>query len=697
MEHSTNLLQGILLLLVMSVASVAAFRTFKLPPILGYLLVGALSSENALGWLPENNSIEFMAEVGVVFLLFAIGLEFSVSQFMAMRRTVLGLGGLQMVFSTLIGFILLNYLNVSWQGAIVAAGAMALSSTAIVVKQLTDQGEMHERHGQLALGILLFQDIAVVPFIIAIPLLSNNTEADPDFIVMALHAFGNMLVLAIMLVTAHYVLRPLFQKVANAQSVELFNITVLLVALTSAWVTQSLGMSLALGAFLAGMMLSETEYKHQIETEIRPFRDILMGLFFITVGAKLNLAVLPELWLSILWLLLGIVVFKAVLIGGLVRLFGNNKGIAVRTGLVLAQGGEFGFALLSLALSYGLLTADEVQADLAAIVISMAIAPLIIRSNDKVTRKLLSDSYLRQRYKDAHAFRQEVKEIDNHVIICGYRRVGQGLARLLEEQGVPYLGLELDSKIVTEAWEAGESVYYADASRTEILMAAGIQRARLVVITVVDTEIAKEITEAARKKNKNIPIVVRARDDTYLEALVKLGATEVLPESLEASVMVARRVLEKLELPNEEIEQVVGRIRIEGYKQLKSFFHGTPQKATSKSETFLHSIVLLETDKAVGKRIADLNLASMGITLKALKRGEIRGDQPSPDMILQADDTLIIEGKADRFKEIEKKIHGERKEKEAKDKEAKLAVDPVSVVSSPVLAQVEADLTKTDT
>ncbi len=696
MEHSTNLLQGILLLLVMSVASVAAFRTFKLPPILGYLLVGALSSENALGWLPENHSIEFMAEVGVVFLLFAIGLEFSVSQFMAMRRTVLGLGGLQMIFSTIIGFILLNYLNVSWQGAVVAAGAMALSSTAIVVKQLTDQGEMHERHGQLALGILLFQDIAVVPFIIAIPLLSNNTSADPDFIVMALNAFGNILVLALMLVTAHYVLRPLFQKVANAQSVELFNITVLLVALTSAWVTQSLGMSLALGAFLAGMLLSETEYKHQIETEIRPFRDILMGLFFITVGAKLNLAVLPELWLSILWLLLGIVVFKAILIGCLVRLFGNNKGVAVRTGLVLAQGGEFGFALLSLALSYGLLTADEVQADLAAIVISMAIAPLIIRSNDKVTRKLLRDSYLRQRYKDAHAFRQEVKEVDNHVIICGYRRVGQGLARLLEEQGVPYLGLELDSKIVTEAWEAGESVYYADASRTEILMAAGIQRARLVVITVVDTEIAKEITEAARKKNKNIPIVVRARDDTYLEALIKLGATEVLPESLEASVMVARRVLEKLELPNEEIEQVVGRIRIEGYKQLKSFFHGIPQKATSKSETFLHSIVLLETDKAVGKRIADLNLESMGITLKALKRGEIRGDQPSPEMVLQADDTLIIEGKADRFKEIEKKIHGERKEKEAKEKEAKSEAKPANSVTPIALAQLESDLSKTD-
>jgi len=693
-EYTTNLLQGILLLLVMSVAAVAAFRTFKLPPILGYLLVGALSSENALGWLPENHSIEFMAEVGVVFLLFAIGLEFSVSQFMAMRRTVLGLGGLQMLLSTLVGFILLNYLNVSWQGAVIAAGAMALSSTAIVVKQLTDQGEMHERHGQLALGILLFQDIAVVPFLIAIPLLSGNTSTEPDFLVMGMQATGNLLVLALMLITGHYVLRPLFQHVANTQSIELFNITVLLVALTSAWVTQSLGMSLALGAFLAGMMLSETEYKHQIETEIRPFRDILMGLFFITVGAKLDLSVLPELWLSILWLLLGIVAIKVIIVAGLVRIFRNSKGIAVRTGLVLAQGGEFGFALLSLALGNKLLTEGEVQAALAAIVISMAISPLIIRSNDKVTRKLLSDSYLKQRYKDAHAFSREVKEIDNHVIICGYRRVGQGLARLLQEQGVPYLGLELDSKIVTEAWEAGESVYYADASRSEILMAAGIQRARLVVITVVDTEIAKLITEAARKKNKQIAIIVRARDDTYLEALIKLGATEVLPESLEASVMVAQRVLEKLELPNEEIEEVVNRIRVEGYHQLKSFFHGTPQKATSKSETFLHSIVLQETDKAVGRRIVDLNLESMGITLKALKRGEIRGDQPSPEMILQAEDTLIIEGKADRFKEVAKKIQGERKDKEAKEKEAKSATELKEVEDNLVLEETKPPLPK---
>jgi len=433
MEHGTDLLQGILLLLVMSVAAVAAFRVFKLPPILGYLLVGALTSEHALGWLPENHSIEFMGEVGVVFLLFAIGLEFSIKQFIAMRVTVLGLGGLQVFFSTLLAMGLAMLLGINWAGAFIVGGAMALSSTAIVIKQLTDQGEMRVQHGQLALGILLFQDIAVVPFLIAIPLLSDVGGTETSLLVMGLQASGSLLALSLFLLIAHYALRPLFHYVANSQSIELFNITILLVALTAAWVTQSLGLSLALGAFIAGMLLSETEYKHQIESEIRPFRDILMGLFFITVGAKLDLTVLPDLWSEVLILLLALTFGKALLITALTRLFAADTGAAIRTALVLAQGGEFGFALLALALNNHLLTANEVQAVLAAIVISMAIAPLIIRSNDKVTRKLLSDSYLKQRYKVAHDFSREVKEVDKHVIICGYRRIGQGLARLLRK------------------------------------------------------------------------------------------------------------------------------------------------------------------------------------------------------------------------------------------------------------------------
>ncbi|MEZ5534250.1 MAG: cation:proton antiporter [Thiolinea sp.] len=662
MEHDTGLLQGILLLLVMSVAAVGAFRLFKLPPILGYLLVGAVTGNYALGWLPADHSIEFMGEVGVVFLLFAIGLELSVKQFMAMKTTVLGLGGLQVALATLAGFGILYFFGVSWQGSIIAGGALALSSTAIVVKQLSDQGEMRSLHGQQALGILLFQDIAVVPFLIIIPILGGDGGDQAHTQAAAVEMVINLFTLAGMLLAAHYVLRPLFHHIAKAQSVELFNITVLLVALTAAWTTQSLGLSLALGAFLAGMLLSETEYKHQIELEIRPFRDILMGVFFIVVGTKLDPAVLPELWLPILLLVLGLTLGKTILIALLARMFGADNGASLRTGLVLAQGGEFGFALLALALGNGLLSSQEVQSVLAAIIISMALAPFIIRYNDVVSRKLFSDSYLKQRYKAAHDFSLEVKEVEKHVIICGYRRIGQSLSRFLQEQGIPYIGLELDSAIVKEAWEAGDNVYFADATRPEILIAAGLYRARMVVVTVADIESAKLITAAARKKKQDIPILVRTRNDMFMNELEELGATSVLPETLEASLIVAERVLEELGLPAEEISEVVDRIRADGYRSLKSYFHGTQsnKKEGNRSidESFLHTVVLQENDRAVGKTIGELKLENTGVFLKSVKRGDIRGDSPSPSMRLLANDRLVLESKNKNFQTAEKRLIG---------------------------------------
>ena len=674
MESNINLLQGILLLLVMSVTAVILFRSFKLPPILGYLLVGALTSSNALGWLPENHSIDFMAEVGVVFLLFAIGLEFSFKQFLAMRNTILGLGSLQMLVSTLTGFLLLKFFNISWQGAVIAAGAMALSSTAIVVKQLTDQGELQDRHGQLALGVLLFQDIAVVPFLIAIPLLSGNSGEDMNLLVMLLQGLVSILGLILTVWLSNYLLRPLFKYIAETESVELFNITVLLVALTSAWITEALGLSLALGAFVAGMFLSETEYKHQIESEIRPFRDILMGLFFIIVGSKIDLAVIPQLWWPILLLVLSMTIVKATLIAGLTRLFTGELASSTRTGLVLAQGGEFGFALLALALSNQLLDESEVQAALAAVVISMALAPFIIRYNDKLTRKLVGAQYLKQRYKEAHTFSLEVKEIENHVIICGYRRVGQVLARLLQEQNIPYIGLELDPSIVSAAWDAGDKVYYADATRPEILIAAGLYRARMVVVTVVDPEIAKRITEAARKKQKSVPILVRIREEQAMQPLMDAGATEVLPEAIAASVMVTRRVLESLDLPNNEITEVVDRLRADGYRSLKSFFHGQEFNAPRRrTETFLHTVTIQEKDKAVGLMISDLRLEELNICLKSLRRGDIRGDNPEPNMLIKAGDILVLERTTNQFQDIEKRLHGDAKEKDSSsEKSAKI-------------------------
>lgn len=651
-----EILKSVLLLLVMSVGAVAAFRTLHLPPILGYLLVGALAGSNGVGFISNSDGLDFMGEVGMVFLLFAIGLEFSLKQFMAMRNTIIGLGGLQVVISTLSGMAILSYFGASWESALVAGGAMAMSSTAIVVKQLNDQAEMRAPHGQAALGVLLFQDIAVVPFLVVIPLLTshgNVAHGSSEFLLtVSLYA----VLFFITLLVGHYTLRPLFQYISRAESIELFNITVLLVALTAGWITQSIGLSLALGAFLAGMLLSETEYKHQIESEIRPFRDILMGIFFITVGTKLDVATLSSLWLPVLLLVLGMTVGKGLLIGLLTRMFSVSNSTSLRTGLVLAQGGEFGFALLALALSNGVMSSQESQATLAAIVISMAVSPLIIRYNEKITRVLLADTYANQQFKDAEDVSVAVKEVEDHVILCGYRRMGQNIARFLQEQGVPYIALDLDPGIVEKTWEAGDPVHYADATRADILMAAGLQRARMVVITVVDIEVAKRVVEAVRLKRADIPVLVRTRDERHLQALERLGATSVLPETLEATLMITQRIVEQLGFSPDEVFQMTEKIRRDSYRALHSYYHGDQDKPAqgNKAAAFLHTFTLQDTDFGVGKRIAELGLERFAVNIKALRRGDIRGEQPSLDIFLQSGDVLVLEGgKADCFREVE--------------------------------------------
>ncbi len=657
LQHGAGLLESILLLLVVSVGAVAAFRTLHLPPILGYLLVGIVMGGHGLAFIPENASLEFMGEVGVVFLLFAIGLEFSLKQFMAMRTTIIGLGGLQVLISTLSGVMILSYFGVSWQSALVAGGAMAMSSTAIVVKQLTDQAEMRAPHGQSALGILLFQDIAVVPFLVMIPLMAGGAELEINTLQLLFYVIIGGVLFFGMLLIGRYTLRPLFQYVSRTESVELFNITVLLVALTAAWLTQSMSLSLALGAFLAGMLLSETEYKHQIESEIRPFRDILMGIFFITVGTKLDLAILPSLWLPVLLLVLGLIVGKGLLIAVLTRFFVKNNATSLRTGLVLAQGGEFGFALLALALSNKVMSPGEAQTTLAAIVISMAISPFLIRYNEKITNVLLADTYTHQRFKEAEEVSSAVNEVENHVILCGYRRMGQNIARFLQEQGVPYIALDLDPSIVERTWEAGDPVHYADATRPEILIAAGLERARMVVITVIEVEVAKRIIEAVRLKHADIPVLVRTRDERHLQTLMRLGATSVLPETLEATLMITQRIVEQLGFSPDEVFQMTEKIRGDSYRALHSYYHGERDNTLQvgkKTEAFLHTVRLREGDYATGKRIAALELERFAVCIKALRRGDIRGEEPSADISLQADDVLVLEGgKAECFREVE--------------------------------------------
>jgi CPA2 family monovalent cation:H+ antiporter-2 len=654
MEHEA--LDAVLVLLALSVVAVALLRRLNLPPILGYLLVGALAGPHSLGWVPHSELIQVVAEIGVVFLLFTIGLEFSIPHVIALRGAVFGLGGTQVVLYTAAGGLVAWLLGMSWQGALVVGGALAMSSTAIAVKQLTEQLEMQSRHGRLGLGVLLFQDLAVVPFFVVIPMLAYGSgEAFVGSLLLAL-AKG-IAAFLVLLAAGHWALRPLFHTVATVRSAELFTLTALLVALAAAWLTNLMGLSLALGAFLAGMMLGETEYRHQVETDIRPFRDVLMGLFFISVGTQLQMAGLPGIWHWVVLLVMALMVGKAALVAGLTRVLGYEGGVALRTGLVLGQGGEFGFAMLAMAVAYGLVEPANSQALLAAIVISMALAPVLIRHNGAIAKRVFANSYLKGRRLQEQQLDSAAKRLDAHVIICGFGRIGQNLARFLRIEGVAYVALDLDPVLIKEAWEAGETVFYGDSSHAEILEAAGLPRARAVVITFDEATTATRIIHAARALCSQTPIIARTRDDRHLEELEDAGASDVVPESVEASMMLAGYLLRRLDVPMEEVMYLVERARNDHYQGLRGFFHGREPETVEEVDRYrLHTVVLPPASYAVGRNLGALGLPDVGVRASAVCRSGIRGEDPTPAMVLQAGDAVVLQGAQEGLERAEERL-----------------------------------------
>ncbi len=645
MEQTHDTLAAILILLVSAVAAVAALRRFHLPAVLGYLAVGVVVGPHGLGWVPDAPETRVLAEFGVVFLLFTIGLEFSLPRLVAMRAAVLGLGGAQVAITTAASAWALRAWGAPWPEAVVVGGALALSSTAIVMKQLAEQLELNSRHGRLAVGVLLFQDLAVIPFLILVPALAGQ-GTDGMLVPLAWALAKGLLVVVGLLAAGHWLLRPLFHEVASARSPELFTLTVLLVTLSAAWLTHRMGLSPALGAFLAGMMLSETEYRHQIEADIRPFRDVLLGLFFVTVGMLLDPRVLPQHWLAVTAAATGLVAGKGALVYALARLGRAEPGVALRTALVLGQGGEFGFALLALALHRDVVGETAAQVVLTAIVLSMALAPILIRYNGRIAKRLFRGGYVGRREASRRAIAEAAKGLSGHVIICGFGRVGQNVARFLDREGFPYFALDLDPDRVREAREAGEPVHYGDSTHLEILEAAGLGRARAVVVTYDDPPAALTVVRAVRRLREDLPVLVRTRDDADLERLQAAGATEVVPETLEASLMLVSHLLLLLGVPVSRVVRRVRGVREDRYRLLRSFFHGQEPEplGTGAFRERLHAVPLPEGAHAVGRRLRDLALDEAGVEVAAIRRGERRGPPPRGDTRLRAGDVLVLYG-----------------------------------------------------
>ena len=640
-----NALGQLLILLASSVLVVTVLRRLKLPPIVGYLAVGILLGPEALS-LAGSETTKVLAEYGVVFLVFTLGLEFSYPRMLAMRWEVFGVGGAQVLLTTALIAGTSWFLGAPLLVAIVLGGALAMSSTAIVVHQLSEQMEINQPHGRLAVGILLFQDLAFVPFLALESSLHGQLNIfDSAVVGLALLRAG--LALVFVLAAGRWFMRPLFHEITHSRSTEVFTLTVLLVTLASAWATHQAGLSLALGAFLAGMMLAETEYRHQIEVVIRPFRDILLGLFFITVGTLLDLNLLIERFWVVLLLVAAMQLSKAMIVAVLARFQARNWPDAIQTGLVIAQGGEFGFALLTLVLNDRLIGNDVIQPLLAATVVSMVLSPFIIRHNGRITRFLLRHqehpmSELQRELAATHTTSQR-----NHVILCGFGRVGQNLARVLEKHGFEYIALDMDPKRVQHARQAGDPVIYGDAGQSEILEAVGIAECSVLVITFADPKLALRILTGVRTLRTDVPVLVRTQDDTKLDQLQEAGATEVVPETLEASLMLMSHMLLLLNMPVSKVIKTVGDIRDNRYTMLRRIFRREDARPLDESHSLreeLRTLVLPRHAYAIDRTISELNLEAAEVSINAIRRDGIVGRQPGPDTLFKEGDVVVLYG-----------------------------------------------------
>jgi CPA2 family monovalent cation:H+ antiporter-2 len=654
-------LTQILILLAGSLLVLSVVRRFRLPPILGYLVVGMLLGPHSLGLVSNDESIRRLAEIGVVFLVFTLGLEFSLARMVAMKSEVLGVGGLQVLLCTA-AFGGMAYAAGAGPGAsVVIGGALAMSSTAIVLRQLGDQLELARAHARLALGILLFQDLAFAPLLGLATALGSGDVTGPLWLLGV--AGRAALALLAVLVIGRLVARPLFREITRHRSTETFTLTVLFVALGGAWATDELGLSMPLGGFLAGMLLAETEFKHQTEAVIKPFHDILLGVFFVSVGMLLDLGELLAQLPLVLLVLVVLLTTKAAVVTIVVRFFVANTRKALRTGIVVCLGGEFGFALVTLLLRGEAVDPRTGQVLLTAIALSMLVGPLLVRYN-----KLIADTLLRREVAaptdmalETVATR-EVAAARGHIIICGFGRVGQNLARIVERRGFTYVGLDADPLRVRDARMAGDPVVYGDAVHPEVLRTLGLEQAAVVVLTFDAPDSAARIVRTVRRLRADVPVLVRTEDDRHLDELLAAGATEVIPGTFETSLALASHLLLFLKVPPSSVLESTEQVRHERYAILRSVFRRRDVPRLPEEDDppppreQLYTVVLPPGATAVDRSIRDVGLDHGPVTVSAIRRAGVTGRSPAPETQLREGDVLVLWGRPEDLEQVENRL-----------------------------------------
>ena len=656
MDYAVVSLQSALVVLASSVLAVALSRSLRLPPMVGYLVTGLALGPHVFGLVSDRGEIRVLAEMGVLFLMFSIGLEFSLPKIISMRRVVFGLGLGQVLATIALALAVALWLGFPWQTGLALGGVMAMSSTAIVSKLLAERLELDSPHGRQVIGVLLFQDLAVVPLLILLPALGQTADAIGIAIAVALGKAA--LVLGLVVAGGPWLMRAWLGIVARRRSDELFVLNILLVTLLLAWLTALSGLSLVLGAFLAGMLISETEYRFRVEQDIKPFRDVLLGLFFVTVGMMLDPRVVradPGV-VALLFVLL--VAGKLALIALLSKAWRSPTGTALRVGLALAQGGEFGFVLLPLAGAAGVLPEHVHGALLAAMVLSMLVTPLLISASDSIVMRLSRSEWM-LRSLELHRIAVQSIEAERHVIILGYGRNGQRLARLLEAEQVRYIALDLDPDRVREAAAAGDTVVFADSVKREALVAAGIARAAAVVVTFADAAAAVRVLANIHALNPSVPVIVRARDEVDIERLTAAGATEVVPEAFESGVMLASHTLVLVGVPFSRVMRRVAQVRERQYGLLRGLFHGASDDEQGDGElrARLHTVSLDPQAHAVGRTLAELDLGELEVQVQAVRRpGARKKLTPEEAGALQAGDVVVLLGVPETLSAAEERL-----------------------------------------
>lgn len=654
-------LQLIILLLVSSVFLVALFKYLSLPPMIAYFVVGLVLGPNALGILPDSESSRHFVEFGIVFLMFTIGLEFSLPKLNSMRGILFGLGGTQVLITLLAVIMCGVFFGLQLPSAFIIGAALTMSSTAIVSKILIERLDLNSRHGRLSIGILLFQDIAVIFILILIPVFNN---LDTDLFKLIIFALLKIVFLLFIVFKAGKpVMNFWFDIVAKNKSRELFVLNVLMITLIFSYATKLAGLSYALGAFLAGMIISETRYRHQVESDITSFRNILLGLFFISVGMMLNIDILKDNFLLIAFLFLAFTVFKIALITALTTMFKYELGVGIRTGIILSQAGEFSFVILALGQKNAIITGDIFQIILSVCLLSMLIAPILIPFNGQIAR-WVAKGYSKKSETLAKQIEGVGHDYSDHVILCGYGRSGQYLGRFLKEENINFIAIDIDLNRVSDASIAGENVMYGDASRRIVLRAAGIERAKAIIVAYADDRSTEKVLNVIRESYPILPVIVRTKDESSVDKLQKAGATDVVPEVQEGSLMLASHALVLLGIPLSNVIKKIRIFRSERYKMFRGYFAGATdadQETANQDLLQLHSVEIKEYFSVCNNPISSLSFKDFDVEIQYIRRPNmLENIEPRPDIVISAGDILVIIGTQENLNLFEKyTINGE--------------------------------------